>query len=205
MRRRLPIMPMYLAWLCIMYAQTGLVVGVAAGDQHDIAGRRDGHFLEHLRHVADQHFVGVGETFAVGVEQPVVDDGHEKIQNLGDLHQRHGDMAGADDDQLRRRRHDFEEYFELAACCRGSASETNCDFSARKRVSLSSTMASITRASPMVSALRLAVAYQDTWRRARSCHAALDFDHRREHRGCALLGDLNELFGQRAHLPPTAS
>ena len=59
--------------------------------------------------------IGVGEPLAVGVEQTIVDNGHVKIQDFGDFNQRHRDMTGANDDQLRRRRHHLEKDFQLAA------------------------------------------------------------------------------------------
>src|SRR5262249_61893659 len=34
---------------------------------------------------------------------------------------------------------------------------------------------------------------------------AFDLDHLSQHRGRALLGDLDQFFGERAHLPATAS
>ena len=50
------------------HAQARLVVRVAAGDQHNVARRSDRHFFEHLRHVADQDLVGIGEALAIGVK-----------------------------------------------------------------------------------------------------------------------------------------
>ena len=94
-------------------AQARLVVLVAAGDEHHIGGGRNVQLLHGLGHVPHHHLVGLRESFTVGEENAVVDDHHVVVHELGDLHQRHGDVAGADDDELGRRRHHLEEDIRL--------------------------------------------------------------------------------------------
>ena len=114
-------------------------------------------------------------------------------------------MAGADDDQFRWRRHDFEEHFELASACRESQRNQLVTFPPADGLSLSRRMASTTlgvadRFGSATLPSRIRHLAPGSIRPSPSTSTTVS-----QHRRFALLGDLDEFFRQRTHLPLAAS